>query len=511
MLDERETGPTILKTKLISIITISLFLLSGCVTTTARAPFPTASNDASKLAWETCNGNFQCATLKVPIDYTDASLGEFDIAVIRYRDPNQHDRIGSLVINPGGPGVSGIEYALNAEYILNPDVLERYDIVGFDPRGIGQSTPIHCLSDAEQDALFASDPKPDNDVEYAQTLSDTQGFIDNCLENTANLEHFSTAAAAHDMELLREALGETKLNYMGFSYGTYLGTLYAQQFPNNVGRFVLDGAINPAISIDEQSLVQAVAFDKALANFVVDCRDHKNCPLPKDATSTFFTELFNKTAANPLTITNGESTRLVTEGLIVTGTASALYDDASGWPLLRAAIAQALEGDGSGFAKLADGYNGRNIDGTYSNNQNDANIIINCLDWQESRSNDAVRAAATKFIKKAPVFGPYVAFSGITCNLLNQALGNTQITTDQNTAQIQKTATPILIIGTTQDPATPYAWAKALNNYIVGSHLITMKGEGHTGYGRGSACTDDAVDAYLTSGVILTKNLTCTQ
>ena len=313
------------------------------------------------------------------------------------------------------------------------------------------------------------------------------------------------------MELLREALGETKLNYMGFSYGTYLGTLYAQQFPNNVGRFVLDGAINPAISIDEQSLVQAVAFDKALANFVVDCRDHKNCPLPKDATSTFFTELFNKTAANPLTITNGESTRLVTEGLIVTGTASALYDDASGWPLLRAAIAQALEGDGSGFAKLADGYNGRNIDGTYSNNQNDANIIINCLDWQESRSNDAVRAAATKFIKKAPVFGPYVAFSGITCNLLNQALGNTQITTDQNTAQIQKTATPILIIGTTQDPATPYAWAKALNNYIVGSHLITMKGEGHTGYGRGSACTDDAVDAYLTSGVILTKNLTCTQ
>ena len=505
-----ESGRRILKPKLVALLAIATLILSGCATTGSET-FPIISNDTSTLVWETCNGNFQCATLKVPIDYTDASLGEFDIAVIRYRDPNQHDRIGSLVINPGGPGVSGIEYALNAEYILNPDVLERYDIVGFDPRGIGQSTPIHCLSDAEQDALFASDPKPDNDAEYAQTLSDTQGFIDKCLENTANLEHFSTAAAAHDMELLREALGETKLNYMGFSYGTYLGTLYAEQFPNNVGRFVLDGAINPAISIDEQSLVQAIAFDKALANFISDCRDHKNCPLPKDATSTFFTELFNKTAANPLTTTNGESTRLVTEGLVVTGTASALYDDASGWPLLRAAIAQALQGDGSGFAKLADGYNGRNSDGTYSNNQNDANIIINCLDWQESRSNEAVRAASTKFIKAAPVFGPYVAFSGITCNVLNQAISNTKTTTDQNTAQIQKTATPILIIGTTQDPATPYAWAKALTNYIVGSHLITMKGEGHTGYGRGSACVDDAVDAYLTSGVILTKNLTCTQ
>ena len=510
MRDERNTGPAILKTKLFSIITILLILLSGCATTTAK-PFPTTSNDTSKLAWTTCHGNFQCATLKVPIDYTDASLGEFKIAVIRYRDPNQHDRIGSLVINPGGPGVSGIQYALNAEYILNPDVLERYDIVGFDPRGIGQSTPIHCLNATEQDALFASGPKPDNDAEYAQALIDMQSFVDKCIENTANLEHFSTAAAAHDMELLREGLGEEKLNYMGFSYGTYLGTLYAQQFPNNVGRFVLDGAINPAISIQEQSLVQAVAFDQALANFISDCHQHKSCPLPKDATSTYFTELFNKVATNPLTVTNGESTRTITESLVVTGTASALYDDASGWPLLRTAITQALTGDGSGFAKLADGYNGRNSDGTYSDNQNDANVIIDCLDWRESRSNDAIRAAATKFAKVAPVFGPYVAFSGITCNLLNQAIGNTEITTDQNTAQIQKTATPILIIGTTQDPATPYAWAKALNNYIVGSRLITMKGEGHTGYGRGSACTDDAVDAYLITGTTPAKNLTCSQ
>ena len=312
------------------------------------------------------------------------------------------------------------------------------------------------------------------------------------------------------MELLRQGLGDEKLNYMGFSYGTYLGTLYAQQFPNNVGRFVLDGAIDPSISIDQQSLIQAVAFDQALANFIANCAQEKNCPLPPNATPAFFTELFNKVAAKPLTITNGESKRLITESLVVTGTASALYDDASGWPLLRAAITQALQGDGSGFAKLADGYNGRNSDGTYSNNQNDANIIINCLDWQESRSNDTIRAVAAEFAKAAPVFGPYVAYSGITCNLLNKAIGRTQITSDQNTAQIQKTATPILIIGTTEDPATPYAWAKALNTYIVGSRLITMKGEGHTGYGRGSGCTDDAVDAYQITGEINFKALKCT-
>ena len=498
------------KKLLIAVIAIGALALTSC-SSPSKQTFPDASNDASTLNWQECNGNFQCATLEVPIDYSDTTLGQFDIAVIRYRDPGQHDRIGSLVINPGGPGVSGIEYARNAQYILSPDVLERYDIVGFDPRGIGASTPIHCLSDAEQDAVLASDPKPDNDAEYTQALSDTQGFIDKCVAKTANLAHFSTADAARDMELLRQALGDKKLNYMGISYGTYLGTLYAQEFPQNVGRFVLDGAIDLTISSDQQSLIQAIAFDQALAHFIADCAQQKNCPLPANATPAFFTDLFTKVAVNPLTITNGQSKRLITEGLVVTGTASALYDDASGWPQLRTAITQALQGDGSGFAKLADAYNGRKTDGTYSNNQNDANIIINCLDWQESRSNDAIRAAVRNFVKAAPVFGPYVAYSSITCNLLSEAIGRTQRSTDQNTVQIKKTATPILIIGTTQDPATPYAWAKGLANYIAGSRLITLKGEGHTGYGRGSACVDDAVDAYLLTGTAPTKNLICTQ
>ena len=163
--------------KLLIVITALALLLTSC-SSTAKQRFPEAPNDTSTLKWTTCHGYFQCATLKVPIDYTDASLGQFDIAVLRYRDPNQHNRIGSLVVNPGGPGVSGVEYALNAQYIVNPDVLERYDIVGFDPRGIGESTPIHCLSNAEQDALFASDPKPDNDAEYAQALLDMQNFVD---------------------------------------------------------------------------------------------------------------------------------------------------------------------------------------------------------------------------------------------------------------------------------------------------------------------------------------------
>ena len=487
-------------------------MLSGCSAPSAK-PFPSASNDVSKLAWETCNRSFQCATLKVPVDYSDASLGELDIAVLRYRDRNQHDRLGSLVINPGGPGVSGIEYALNAEFILNPEILERYDIVGFDPRGVGQSSAIECLTASEQDALLSGDPKPDGDIEFAQAITDTQSFIDECVAKTPNIAHFSTREAARDMELLRQNLGDEKLNYIGFSYGTYLGTLYAQEFPRKVGRFVLDGAINPGISIEEQALVQAIGFDKALANFVTDCFRNEDCPLPADATPQFFSDLFAKVSNQPLTTTNTTTgqTRQITEGLVVTGTAAALYDDETGWPLLRTAIAQALLSDGTGFAFLADGYNGRKNDGTYKDNQNDANVIINCLDWQQIRSNDAIRIASANFIKVAPVFGPYVAFSGITCNILNEAIDRTVITLDQDSAQIENTATPVLIIGTTQDPATPYAWSKALAAYIKGSRLITLRGEGHTGYGRGSACTDNAVDTYLTTGLIPKKNLTCTQ
>ncbi|CAB4701042.1 unannotated protein [freshwater metagenome] len=487
------------------LVAIGILLLSGC-SSTAKAPFPTASNDASQLTWTTCYESFQCATLKAPIDYNDSSVGSFDIAVIRYRDSSQHDRLGSIVVNPGGPGVSGIDFARNAEYIINPDVLARYDIVGFDPRGVGQSNPIHCLSNSEQDALFASDPKPDNDAEYAQALLDTQSFIDKCAAKSKNLAHYSTAEAAHDMELLRQGLGDAKLNYMGFSYGSYLGTLYAQEFPQKVGRFILDGAIDPSISVEEQTLVQGVAFDKALADFILDCPKHKNCPLPVNATASFFPELFKRVAENPLKVTSEQTTRLITENLVVTGTAAALYDDTSGWPMLRAAITQALVGNGSGFAELADGYNGRNSDGTYSNNQNDANVIIDCLDWQQNRTNNAIREAAAKFATAAPVFGPYVAFSGITCNTLNQIINSPK----QESHKISfNTATPVLIIGTTQDPATPYAWAKALSTYILGSHLISVQGEGHTGYGRGSACVDDAVDNYLITGDIPVKNLTC--
>ncbi|MCX6440549.1 MAG: alpha/beta hydrolase [Actinobacteria bacterium] len=490
-----------------ALVISALLVLTGCAQTTSK-PFPHATNDSSTLDWHKCEKYFQCATMSLPMDYQDASMGTFDMAVIRFRDPNQQNRLGSLIVNPGGPGVSGIDYALNAQYVIDPDVLDRYDIVGFDPRGIGKSTAIHCLSDAQQDESFSGDAKPESQEEFNALVNDAQTFAANCVAKTNYLASFTTENTARDMEQLRIALGDSKLNYMGFSYGTYLGTKYAQQFPTTVGRFVLDGAIDPTLDVYQQNLVQAQAFDKALANFTADCLRRTSCPLPKTANSQFFVDFLTALAEKPLTSTESPD-RPVTQSLVVTGAASALYDNQTGWPMLRTAFEEANNGDGTTFLKLADAYSGRNLDGTYMDNQNDANIVIDCLDWYQTRSNEGVQTHAADFAAAAPVFGPYVAFSGVVCNSINEVL-NIPMSTDQNTVRIEKTATPVLIIGTTQDPATPYAWAKALSNYIVGSRLITLKGEGHTGYGRGSTCTDAAVDAYLITGKAPAKSLVCT-
>ena len=444
----------------------------------------------------------------LPVDYQDESLGTFEMAIIRFRDSNQHNRLGSLVINPGGPGVSGIEFTLNAQYIIDPDVLDRYDIVGFDPRGIGESSPIHCLSDAQQDASFSGDSKPDNQEEFNALIEDAHTFATNCVEQTENLASFTTINAAKDMEQLRIALGDSQLNYMGFSYGTYLGTVYAQQFPSTVGRFVLDGAINPSLSAYDQNVVQAEAFDKALTNFMNNCLKRTSCSLPKTANAQFFVDFLATLAQTPLTSQDSPN-RPVTQSLVITGIASALYDNNIGWPMLRTAFEEAKDGDGTTFLQLADTYSGRNSDGTYKDNQNDANIVIDCLDWHLTRSNSDIQTHATDFETVAPVFGPFIAYSGVVCNALKDVL-NIPNETDQNTVRIEKTATPVLIIGTTQDPATPYSWAQGLARYIMGSRLITLNGEGHTGYGRGSICTDTAVDSYLITGELPAKKLVCT-
>jgi len=499
---------------LLTTLAISFALvLSGCASKVAieKPLSDLAAYENQILDWSTCYDDFDCTDLRVPINYADLTVGTFKIAVLRYKAQDQAKRIGSLIVNPGGPGGSGVDYAYNAEYVFDPDVLDRYDIVGFDPRGVNRSAPIECLTDEETDASYASDAKPDTQEELDKALADSQDFINKCQDANEFLNHYSTAEAARDMDILRAALGDKKLNFFGKSYGTYLGTLYAQFFPEKVGRMVLDGALDPNISVVEQSVSQAKGFDEALDAFLADCATQDDCPLPKnkeEATAKIIA-LFASSATTPLPrktkMENDQ--RTATESLIVLGTASALYDDVDGWPKLRTAFLQGQQGYGDTFLDLADQYTGRSSDGTYMSNELDSGAIIDCLDWPDTRSIEQTKADVKSFTDAAPVFGPYLAYTNISCKYLTPPTKDTLTRTTNKITSI-KTA-PVIVIGTTRDPATPYEWSVGLHKIFTTSTLISLDADGHTGQGRGSACVDDAVDIYLLQGKTPNKNLTC--
>jgi len=479
-----------------------LLILTGCASTNSEPLTTLSQYQEQELNWRECYQDYECAYLQVPIDYADLETGSYSLSLLRYKALDQDRRIGSLVVNPGGPGSSGINYAYNAEYIVSPEILKRFDIVGFDPRGVGESAPIKCLTDSETDANFSADPKPDNAAELALLISDTSDFFAKCAERSNGIMHYGTLDSARDMDILRSALDDKKLNFLGKSYGTYLGTLYAKLFPETVGRFVLDGAVDPNSSNREAVLGQAIGFDLALEAFISDCLKFSDCSLSGnlDDARTEVVKLFKETSQKPL---KSESGRLVTEGLVVLGAASALYDSASDWPVLRKAFQEAALGNGDTFLKLADQYAGRAEDGKYLSNENDALPVIDCLDHPEVSSLAKIKEGTIEFIRKAPVFGPYLAYSEITCRYFPNLNEVTQI-------KIEKLETaPILIIGTTRDPATPYKWAQSLSKIFQSSVLITLDGDGHTGHGRGSTCVDSAVDRYLLQGVTPESEILC--
>ena len=489
-------------------------ILTGCSATEKKAeevepPFSAlAEYERQKLDWSECYDYFECAELRVPIDYDDISVGTFRLSVLRAAALDQERRKGSIIVNPGGPGGSGVDYAYSAEYIFSPDITARYDIVGFDPRGVAGSEPIYCFSDDELDENLSADPKPDNATELAETLEEAKSYAEKCLENTDYLEHFTTIATARDMDILRAALGEEKLNYVGKSYGTYLGTLYAELFPKNVGRFVLAGAVDPHIPMKEQTLSQAIGFEGATDAFIKDCLSRNDCPFTgtfAEARATIIATL-QSAATTPLPQKNPRKNddRMITESLILVGIASSLYDDVDSWPKLRTAFTESAAGFGDTFLQLADEYSGRNADGTFRSNDFDSGAVIDCLDWRDSRTTEQFTLDAKEFATKAPIFGPYIAYSGLHCQFLPQPI--TQRVANTTTTI---TTAPIIVIGTIRDPATPYSWSVSLSKIFNGSSLISLDGDGHTGHGRGSACVDDAVDAYLLSGTLPPANLVC--
>lgn len=477
---------------------------SGASTSGSVAASPTPSALArfydQKLRWSRCHAVFQCARLEVPIDYADPGGRTIRIAVVRL--PASGERIGSLVLNPGGPGGSGVDYALGGAGVVGRTVRARYDIVGFDPRGVARSAPISCVTDRQLDYLIALEGSPDDAAEEQQIAEAWKVLGAGCQSRRPLLTaHVGTRDVARDLDVLRAALGDRRLTYLGKSYGTFLGATYAEMFPRRVGRLVLDGQLDPAASAEQIAAGQAAGFQRAFRAYLADCLERSSCPLTGtvDRAQEQVDALLDRIDSTPL---RGEPGRPVTQALAVTGIAAALYDEDS-WTLLNRALAQALRGNGEILLALADYYTDRGPDGHYSTNAVEALYAVSCLDRPERRSLEEFRRAAAEVEASSPVFGAYVAWGSLACTSWPVRA--------QTTPHVIRAegARPILVVGTTRDPATPYAWSVSTARNLESGRLLTYVGDGHTAYQRGSSCIDAAVDRYLLTGRLPAKGTRC--
>ncbi|MEU3952339.1 alpha/beta hydrolase [Streptomyces achromogenes] len=456
---------------------------------------------SQRLRWRECGvPGFECATMKAPLDYASPDAGTVRLAVARKKATGTAGRLGSLLVNPGGPGGSAVDYLQQYAGLGYPArIRARYDMVAMDPRGVARSEPVKCLDGRQMDAYTQTDMTPDDQRERDALVTADRRFAESCGAHSARLlRHVSTVEAARDMDILRSVLGDRRLNYVGASYGTFLGATYAGLFPERVGRMVLDGAMDPSVDARRLNLDQTAGFETAFQAFAKDCVRRTDCPLGGrgaaparvgDRLRAFFREL----DARPLRSGDADGRRLG-EALATTGVIAAMYDEGT-WAQLREALTSAIkERNGAGLLALADTYYERDPDGHYSNLMM-ANAAVNCLDLPSAFSGpEEVEKALPAFEKASPVFGPGLAWASLNC-----AYWPVRATGEPHRIEAEGAA-PIVVVGTVRDPATPYRWARSLAGQLSSARLLTYAGDGHTAYGRGSGCIDTAIDTYLLRG-----------
>lgn len=468
-----------------------------------KAPSPELAGFYSQeLAWEDC-GDDQCASLEVPLDYADPTGETISLAILKRPASVPGERVGALVVNPGGPGAPGQWLAKDAPTYFGRPLTDAFDFVGFDPRGTGDSSPVDCLSDTDLDAYVAEDPDPDTPEETAGYVALARAFGQGCAARSGALAaHISTVEAARDLDVLRAALREPTLSYVGKSYGTKLGAVYADLFPDRVGRLVLDGALDVSLDPRDIALEQAAGFQQALEAYVQDCLDTSDTCFLGDSMAAGLQrvrDLMDQIDLQPLPAGDGRTLEL---GNAFYGIAYPLYSR-DFWFLLTRGLKDALDGDGSTLLMLSDGYASRVASGGYSDNTMEANLAINCLDLPWSIPPRKVAGQLPAFEQASPVFGDAFAWGLVGCRWFPEG----KVQTLQGRLAVG--AAPIVVIGTTRDPATPMAWAEALSAQLDSGVLIRRDGDGHTGYHEGNACVDRAVEAYLVDGTVPTDGLSC--
>ncbi|MFF8725090.1 alpha/beta hydrolase [Streptomyces sp. NPDC015171] len=468
-------------------------------------PAPSEAEGGGSAPSPLPNGTpWQCATMKAPLTWSKPKGDTIDIALIRARTSGPASkRIGSLVFNFGGPGGSGVTTlpAFGTDYTT---LRTRYDLVSFDPRGVGRSAPVECESDAQLDVYFQQDATPDTGAERVQLLKRTKQFNAACEKNSKPvLPHVRTTDAARDMDLMRQVLGDAKLHYFGISYGTELGGVYAHLFPRHVGRAVLDAVVDPTQTPEQGALGQAKGFQLALDNFAEDCTSKAtDCPLGdtaqdvKDRIMKLLADLEKK----PIP---GIPPRQLTQTAATNGIAQSLYSK-DFWEYLTEGLEEAYDGDGKILMLLSDSLNGRSENGEYSNLLA-ANTAISCSDAKPRYDVDFVERRLPQFRAASPVFGDFMAWGMVSCT--DWAVPGAADHPDVSAPG----AAPIVVIGNTGDPATPYEGARKMVSALgkgVGVQL-TYKGQGHGAYDSKNKCVQSAVNGYLLNGKVPKAGLVC--
>jgi pimeloyl-ACP methyl ester carboxylesterase len=453
---------------------------------------------AQQIVWDPCGDGLQCATAIAPVNWDDPAAGDIELALVR-QPATSGNPIGSLLVNPGGPGGSGYDFIRDSlDYATDEKLQANFDVVGFDPRGVNRSTPVTCYDDpAELDSYLyeipPGEPGSDQWLDAASTAS--RDFGQRCLDLTGPLlGYVDTPSAARDMDMLRAALGDEKLNFLGYSYGTLLGQVYANLFPDRAGRLVLDGAVDPNATEFEKTATQAQGFESALRAFLEDCSTSSDCPFTGSVDSSMqkVRDLLDTLDASPLTASDG---RQLGSATMFTAIILPLYNQ-DNWVYLREVFTDVFAGDPEYAFQLADNYNGRNPDGTYRDNQTEAFISINCLDEHGNPTADEMRQEAAELRELAPVLGPQMSWGGTGCP-------NWPVPATFARGPIVAPGSPdILVLGTTNDPATPYEWAVTVADTLENGHLVTYEGEGHTAYNKSNDCVNSVVDAFLIDGTV---------
>jgi pimeloyl-ACP methyl ester carboxylesterase len=469
---------------------------------TAGVPEELLPYYGQELDWSTCGEGFDCTTVTAPLDWADPSQGEIELSVIRSRATGG-EPVGSLLTNPGGPGASGVGLIRDSlTYAVGEPLREQFDVIGFDPRGVGESTAVTCFDAAGMDAYLFDIPENErgSDAWNAEMLERHADFAEACDANSDGiLPYITTENSARDIDLLRAVLGDTELHYLGYSYGTFLGATYADLFPDKVGRLVLDGAVDPSISGLDMNVTQAIGFESALRAYMADCLEGSECPFrgSVDDAMADLGALLASVDRDPLPAADG---RELGADSLMTAIVAALYSEDS-WPYLSMALDSVLQGDPETAFLLADLYYDRE-NGAYTGNQTEAFRAYNCVDYPVDATEADIDAAFTRLEDEAPTIAPYW-FGPDPCEVWPYPA------TGVRQAIAADGAPPIVVVGTTNDPATPYEWSVSLAEQLSSGVLVTREGEGHTGYNKGNDCVDDAVERYLLEGTVPQDGLTC--